>query len=375
MERILLSPPHMNGEEKAQLREAFESSWVTYWGSKVEQFEQEVRCYLGAPHSIAVHSGTAAIHLGLKALGVGAGDYVFCSDVTFSGSCNPILYEKATPVFIDSDESWNMSPTALEQALRTYAAKGILPKAVIVVDLYGLPAKYSELSALCAEYGVPILEDAAEALGSVYRDKKCGTFGTIGILSFNTNKMVTCTGGGMVFAEDAAYIEKIRFWANQSKEPVPFYQHKEVGYNYRMSSLLAAIGLGQMRTVDEFVKKRREINRCYREQLSGLPLTFPHEIEGAFSNYWLSVVCIDSRSGVAPADVLQALDTAGIEGRNFWNPMHRQPVFADCDFFTDSPGLPVGSDLFARGLCLPSGVGLCPGDLDRVVSVIRKCFL
>ncbi|HWR22316.1 MAG TPA: DegT/DnrJ/EryC1/StrS family aminotransferase [Feifaniaceae bacterium] len=374
---ILLSPPHLNGSEAGFVREAFDTNWIALLGPNVDRFEAEVSDYLGCRYALALSSGTASIHMALKYLGAAQGDCVFCSDVTFSGSCNPILYEKAEPVFIDSEPgSWNMSPGALARALADFSARGRLPKAVVVVDLYGMPARYDQILPLCRQYGVPVVEDAAEALGSRYRGEKCGTLGDIGVLSFNGNKILTCSGGGMVLTDLPGATDKMKFWANQSKEPsVLYYEHRELGYNYRMSNILAGIGRGQLKSLPEYVNRRRAIHQRYKTALAGYPVSFAEEFDGAFSNFWLTVLLLDKRARVAPPDVVRALNAERIEARNFWNPMHMQPLFSPFTFYPDDPAaVPVGERLFAQGVCLPSGTGMTDGDVDRVAACIRNLF-
>ncbi|MEL7608293.1 MAG: DegT/DnrJ/EryC1/StrS family aminotransferase [Bacillota bacterium] len=373
--RVYLSPPHMNGSELETIQEAFASNWIAPLGPNVDLFEQKVREMLGCQYSLALNSGSSCIHLALKYLGVKQGDYVFCSDVTFSGSCNAILYEKATPVFIDSErDSWNISPVALEKAFKAFASKGILPKVVIVVDLYGMPADYNKILPICRRYGVPVLEDAAEALGATYCGKHCGTLGDIGILSFNANKIITSSTGGMVLTDLPNATGKMKFWATQSREPCPYYEHKELGYNYRMSNILASIGLGQLLELQQYIQKRRKINQRYKELLADYPITFAQEPAGYYSNFWLSVGLIEQGSAVRPIDLISALEAANIESRHFWKPMHMQPLFSQFPFYSEEAESPVGEDLFLRGICLPSGSALTEGELTCTAQIIKKCF-
>lgn len=364
----------MNGEELNFINEAFDANWIAPFGPNLTGFESDMSEYLNINKSLALSSGTAAMHLALMYLGVGEGDVVFCSDFTFAGSCNPIVYTGAKPVYIDSDyETWNMSPPALKKAFEKYENIGKLPKAVIVVDLYGNPANYNELIPICESYGVPIIEDAAEALGAEYCGKKCGTFGTFNIISFNGNKIITTSGGGMVCSENEEAIKKMHFWANQSKEPVNYYLHKELGYNYRMSNICAGIGRGQMITLDERVRRRREINEYYKKALADLPVEFCPETEGAYSNCWLTTIAIDKECKVTPDEVITALENKNIESRRAWNPMHCHPVFAECDYITAEP-CDVGVDLFNRGVCLPSGTAMTEEELQLVAAEIRAVF-
>ncbi len=372
--RIFLSPPHMNGTEMNFVNEAFETNWVAPFGANLTGFEGDMSKYLSINKSLALSSGTAAMHLALMYIGVKKGDLVFCSDLTFAASCNPAVYIGAELVFIDSDyESLNMSPVALEKAFEKYAKINKLPKAVIIVDLYGNPANYDKLLPICEKYSVPVIEDAAEALGAEYKGKKCGTFGKISIFSFNGNKIITTSGGGMACSEDADAIRKMHFWANQSKEPVNFYFHKEIGYNYRMSNICAGIGRGQMNTLDERVESRRSVNEYYKKAFADLPVEFISVTDGGKSNCWLSVLTINRDCTVTPDEIIDALEKENIESRRVWNPMHCQPVFAHCDYISGNEGN-VGEDVFKRGVCLPSGSSMSESDLDRVCSVVRSVF-
>ncbi|MDR0818964.1 MAG: DegT/DnrJ/EryC1/StrS aminotransferase family protein [Oscillospiraceae bacterium] len=373
--RIFLSPPLMNGTETEYINSAFKSNRVAPFGHNTELFERSVRNYLGCRHSLALSSGTAGIHISLRYLGVEPGDVVFCSSLTFAASCMPILYECAEPVFIDSDsDSWNMSPSALRTALERYSALGRLPKAVVVADIYGLPAKYDEILSICVEFKVPVVEDAAEALGSAYKGKMCGTYGDIGVLSFNSNKIITTSGGGMVVTDIDGATDKMKYWSAQSREPLPYYEHREIGYNYRLSDICAGIGRGQMNSIERYIERRREINGFYRREFAGYPVSFPNEIVGAKSNCWLSVILIEN--GVPPSMVIEALERDNIEARRCWKPMSRQPVFKDCEFFA-CPGADnssVGDELFAKGLCLPSGTAMDDEDLRRIVGIVKKAI-
>ncbi len=375
-ERILLSAPHMNGHEMKYIDKAFETNWVAPLGENVNEFENSMAKYIGVKSGVALCSGTAAIHLGLKYLGVSQGDTVFCSDVTFSASCNPIAYEHAEPVFIDSDnESFNMSPKALEKAFDAAKKRAKLPKAVVIVDLYGLPADYNALLPICEHYGVPVLEDAAEALGSTLHDKKCGAFGDISALSFNGNKIITTSGGGMALVKSEECAEKLRFWATQSRDKAPHYQHSEIGYNYRLSNISAGIGRGQIETLEEYIEKRRSVNAYYRDALKNCPLSFTPVIEGADPNYWLSVIILSDDCKKSYLDVMSTMESENIETRPFWKPMHMQPVFGGCEFYSENEKKPVGEDLFSRGLCLPSGISLTDEMLERVTDTVKKVLL
>lgn len=374
-DRIYLSPPCMNGTEINYINEAFQTNWIAPFGPNLIGFEKEMCEYIGVKHSVALASGTGAIHMGLKYLGVGEGDIVFCSDFTFSGSCNPVAYLGAKPVFIDSDyESFNMDPDALQKAFEKYEAMGNLPKAVIAVDLYGNSANYDRIIPICEKYNVPILEDAAEALGTTYKGKKCGTFGKIGALSFNGNKIVTTSGGGMALSDDPEAVEKIHFWANQSKEKVNYYLHNEIGYNYRMSNICAGIGRGQIKNMGERVAARTHNYEYYKKAFADLPVSMAPVLEGCKPNFWLSVITINEGCEVTPDEIINALEENNIESRRAWNPMHNQPIFSDADFISCQEGESVGDDIFRRGICMPSGTAMTDDDLEKVAAVFRKVF-
>lgn len=373
--RIYLSPPHMSGYEMKYIQEAFETNWIAPLGPNVDAFEHELCNYVGSKYGLALSSGTAGIHLALRYLGVGPGDYVFCSSLTFAGSCNPIMYQHANPVFIDSEPySWNMSPEALEKAFAWAKKENKMPKAVIIVDLYGQSADYDRLLPICEHYGVPVIEDAAEALGATYQGKKCGTFGNIGVFSFNGNKIITTSGGGMVVSDDEEAIKKMRFWSTQAREPERHYEHKEYGYNYRMSNICAGIGRGQLIALGDRIKAKKEIRKRYEEGLKDLPVKFmPVSVKGE-PNYWLTVMTINEECKVNPVDIIVALEKGNIESRPVWKPMHMQPVFANCYFFSHACDEDVGTDLFARGICLPSGSAMTQEEQERVIEIIKTVF-
>ena len=374
-DRLYLSPPHMNGAEMGYIQQAFLSNWIAPLGENVDKFEETVKTYVDMPEAVALSSGTAAMHLALKYVGVGPGDFVFCSDITFAASCNPVKYLQAEPVFIDSDlDSWGMSPALLYDALELYKSRGILPKAVIVVDLYGLPADYDSILEICAHFGVPVIEDAAEALGSSYKGRMCGSFGDLNILSFNANKIITTSGGGMVLVKDTSAAKKIKFWATQAREAAKHYEHKEIGYNYRLSNICAGIGRGQMEGIDEYVKARHTIYQYYVRELSHLPVCFYPQIDGAVPNCWLTVMVLNDNCGVTVNDMIGALDAVNIEARPFWKPMHQQPVYAGCEFFYMAHTVPVGDQLFSQAICLPSGSAMDKKTQDKVIDVVRGCF-
>ncbi|MES2755192.1 MAG: aminotransferase class I/II-fold pyridoxal phosphate-dependent enzyme [Pseudomonadota bacterium] len=373
--QILLSTPHMGDAERDFVEEAFRTNWIAPLGPNVDAFEQELAAYVGVGHAAAVSSGTAAIHLALHLLNVTAGDTVFCSTLTFAASANPIVYQGATPVFIDSDrESWNMCPAALERGLATARRLGKLPKAVIVVDLYGQSADMDAIVPLCDTYGVPIVEDAAESLGATYRGRASGTFGRLGIYSFNGNKIITTSGGGMLVSDDPALIDRARFLATQARDPAPHYQHTEIGFNYRMSNILAGVGRGQLAVLDERVAARRRVFETYRRELADVAgLAWMPEPDGSRSNRWLTTCTLDP--GILPAreEVARRLADEFVEARPVWKPMHLQPVFADCTYYTAN-NESISDDLFDRGLCLPSGSNLTDDQLARTISALRSAL-
>jgi len=371
LKRLYLSPPHMSGLEMDFVREAFESGWIAPLGPHVDAFEEEFAAKVGAKHALALSSGTAAIHLALIHLGVGPGDEVVVSTLTFVASANPVLYQGARPVFVDSERiSWNMDPNLLEDLLKRKARLGKLPKAVIVVHLYGQAANMDAILEICERFGVPVIEDAAEALGATYKDRSPGTLGIAGIFSFNGNKIITTSGGGMLVSDDAEFIAHARKLATQAREPAPHYEHREVGYNYRLSNILAAIGRGQLRVLDERVRRKREIFEHYRRALGDLPgLEFMPEAPWGLSNRWLTVLTIDPQEfGATREDVRLALEADNIEARPVWKPMHLQPLYSNAEYV----GGEVAEDLFRRGLCLPSGTKMSDQDVDRVARIIRK---
>jgi len=371
--RIYLSPPHLDGQEKQLLVDAFDSNWITTLGPHVQAFEKEMAEYLDIGYAVALASGTAALHLALTMLGVEAGDEVICSDFTFAATANAIRYCGASPVFIDSDwPSWNMDPVLLEAELAARSKKGRLPKAAIVVDLYGQMADYDRILPILEKYGIPMVEDAAEALGAKYAGKSAGKFGLMSVLSFNGNKIITTSGGGMLISDNPDFVAQARYLATQAREPVPHYEHKSVGYNYRLSNLLAAVGRGQLQNLTRKVDRRREINAFYRRHLEGLPgITFMPEISKGRSTFWLTCVRIDPKEfGSANEDVRLLLETHDIESRHLWKPMHLQPVFRGFPF----RGAGVSENLFQSGLCLPSGTALTEADLERIVEIFKSAM-
>ena len=373
MKRIPLATPHMSGNEMKYIEDAFAKNWIAPLGENVDEFEKALGAYVGNSNALATSSGTAAIHLGLKELGVQQGDYVFCSSLTFSASCNPIVYEKAIPVFIDSDESWNMSPKALQDAFEWANKENKLPKAVVVVDLFGQSAKYDEITKICNAYNVPILEDAAEALGASYQGKKCGSFGDMSILSFNGNKIITTSGGGMLFTKTPQQRQHAFKIATQAREAARHYQHEEVGYNYRMSNICAGIGRGQFEILDERVQQKRDIYNRYKKGFENLPIKMMEELPNSFCTHWLSTMTIETDT-VTCEDIFKALDDANIEARPVWKPMHLQPVFEDYKFFSSLEEGSVSEYLFNKGICLPSDTKMTIEEQERVIEVIRNCF-
>jgi pyridoxal phosphate-dependent aminotransferase EpsN len=367
--RIYLSPPHMGPDERQLLVEAFESNWVAPLGPHVDAFERELAAHVGIPHAVALSSGTGALHLALVVLGVGRDADVLTSTFTFAATANAITYVGARPVFIDSDRStWNMDPALLSEEIERRAKANRLPKAVVVVDLYGQCADYDPISAICQRYGIPLIEDAAEALGATYKGKPAGTFGSIGIFSFNGNKIITTGGGGMLVSERKEYADKVRFLATQARDPAPHYEHSHIGYNYRLSNLLAAVGRGQLRVLDDRVRARRANRDFYARALRDQPgIELIPEAPYGGGTAWLTCVLVDAeRFGATPSKIREVLAENDIEARPVWKPMHMQPVFAACPVI----GGEVTRDLFERGLCLPSGSALTNEELERVASIV-----
>jgi len=368
--RVYLSPPHMGPDERGLLLEAFDSNWIAPLGPHVDAFEKELAARVKLPHAAALSSGTAALHLALQLLEVGRGDEVLVSSLTFAASANPVVYQGATPVFLDSErETWNLDPALLEQELRDATRRGKKPKAVIVVDLYGQCAQLDVIERVCAEYGVPLIEDAAEALGATWKGQPAGSFGAMAAFSFNGNKIITTSGGGMLVSRDARFVEKARFLATQARDPAPHYQHSHIGQNYRLSNLLAAVGRGQLRVLDERIAARRAHRRFYEQTLGELPgIGFMPLSKHGEWNGWLTVITVDPKAfGASREELRLALEQQNIESRPVWKPMHLQPVFKDCRMI----GGQVGEQAFELGLCLPSGSSLSTSDRDQVVDVIR----
>lgn len=367
-ERTWLSPPHMCGEEIKYVQEVFDTNWISPVGPHINRFEETLATYVGVNHCAVLSSGTAAIHLALIILGVQRDDEVICQSLTFSGSCNPIMYQGARPVFVDSElETWNMDPVLLKACIEDRIKQtGKKPKAIIVVHLYGMPAKMDEIMAIGRAFEIPVIEDAAEALGSTYKGKKCGSMGDFGILSFNGNKIITTSGGGALLSNNKAWIEKAKFLATQAREPAPHYEHKEIGYNYRMSNVCAAIGLGQMTVIDDRVKKRRLIFEVYKKELSSVSrLSFLTEPDKSISNRWLTTVL---GNGINMEALRQRLEAENIESRPLWKPMHLQPVFKDFEAFENG----TSQTLFESGLCLPSGTAMTVEFTSQIAQFVLK---
>jgi len=380
--RIYLSCPTMHGEEQKFVQEAFDTNWVAPLGPNVNALEKEMAAYTGAGYASALSAGTAAIHLALKLLGIGEGDVVFVSSLTFSATCNPIAYEKATPVFIDSEaDTWNMSPVALKKAFEKYPN----PKAVVLVHLYGTPAKLDEILEICKEHHVPLIEDAAESLSSTYKGKHTGTFGKMGIYSFNGNKIITTSGGGMLVSDEEELTKKATFLATQARDAARHYQHSNIGYNYRMSNITAGIGRGQLLHLEEHKALKKKIYEQYKEAFADIEeLTMNPLNPDGDANCWLSCVTIKKGCKVTPNQLMDALEAENIESRPIWKPMHLQPVFADCDFVTEKEFKSdllagcepesISEDIFNRGHCLPSDIKNTKEDMDLIIGIIRKLF-
>lgn len=370
-DKLFLSSPHMSDEqyEMQYIKEAFDTNWIAPLGKNVDMFEKELSELVGVKTGAALSSGTAAIHLALKAVGVTKSDIVFCSSLTFSATANPIIYEDAIPVFIDSDyKTWNMSPVALKKAFDKY-----IPKAVIVVNLYGQSADMDEILSICNEYNVPVIEDAAESLGTIYKGKHSGTFGKFGIYSFNGNKIITTSGGGMLVSDDEERIKKVRFWATQARDAARHYQHSELGYNYRMSNIVAGIGRGQLKVLNDRILKKKQIFELYNEafkvitDIEMMPISVDNK-----PNYWLSCMTLKENSKVKPIDILLALEKENIEARPTWKPMHLQPYFEKYDFIVvDENKISISEDIFNRGLCLPSDTKMSTNDQQKVIDIIK----
>ena len=369
--RILLATPTLHGEEAQYIQEAIDRNWVAPLGFNCDELEAGVVRFLQQDmHALALCSGTAALHLAVKLAGIRPGDVVLCSDMTFAATVNPVVYEGGVPVFVDSErDTWNMDPQALEEAFRRYPNA----KAVVLVHLYGTPAKTDEILEICRRHNAILIEDAAEALSSTYKGRQCGTFGTLAALSFNGNKIITTSGGGMLLTKNPDMRQKALFWATQSRENAPWYEHKELGYNYRMSNIVAGIGRGQLLHLQAHRDAKERIYRRYEEAFCDLPLTMNPYLTDSVPNFWLSCILLKPGCGVDPLALMKKLDAANIESRPIWKPMHMQPVFAHCDFVSVA-SQPVDEDIFARGLCLPSDIKMTEEELSYVINTVKAAF-
>ena len=373
--RIVLATPTMHGEEIGFVQEAFDKNWIAPLGFNCDNFEKEMDAYLNQGlsmpfHTLALCSGTAALHLAMKLAGVKRGDRVFCSDMTFAATVNPVSYEGGVQVFIDSEpDTWNMDPVALEKAFQKYPDT----KFVAMAHLYGTPGKMDEICAVCEKYGAVLIEDAAESLSATYKGRQTGTYGKYNAISFNGNKIITTSGGGMLITDTEEARKKAFFWATQSREPFPWYQHEEIGYNYRMSNVVAGIGRGQLMHLDEHRAKKEAIYRRYARGLKGIPVKMNPYLDYTMPNFWLSCLTIDEGAGVSPSELAAKLDAANIETRPIWKPMHMQPVFKGHDFVS-AYDVPVTEDIFARGVCLPSDIKMSEAEQDFVIEKIKECF-
>lgn len=368
--RIFLSSPTMHKEEMEYVREAFDTNWVSPLGKNVDEFEREVCAFVGAGAAAAASSGTAAIHMAVKLAGVKMGDRVFCSDMTFAATVNPVVYEGAEPVFIDSErDTWNMDPRALEAAFLKYPDT----KAVIVANLYGVPAMLDEIKDICQSHNAVLIEDAAESLSAEYKGKQTGTFGDFGAFSFNGNKIITTSGGGMLVSDNREAVEKAKFWSAQSRDPAPWYQHSEIGYNYRLSNVSAGIGRGQMRHLPEHRELKTQIYKRYKKSFKDLPVSMNPYCSFSVPNFWLSCMLIDKGEKTEPMSIYDSLNALNIETRPIWKPMHMQPVFAECAFIKVEKE-PVSEDIFRRGLCLPSDIKMTGEQQEFVTDAVIECF-
>lgn len=368
MKKIWLSPPHLSGNELQKIQQVFQENWIAPVGPQISEFEAKISSFLGTENHlvVALNSGTSALHLALKLLNIGKGDIVICQSLSFAASVNPVLYQGTTPVFVDSEkDTYNLSPDFLEEAIKDQIKKGKKPKAIIAVHIYGMPYKVAEIHRISAQYEIPVIEDAAEAMGSYYKNKPCGSFGDLAVFSFNGNKIITTSAGGALVCKNEIQHKKAVFWATQSKETEDFYLHKEIGYNYRMSNVLAAIGISQMDVLEERVKRKREIQQFYTSFLNEIEgFQVFAEISSAFkSNHWLSILEIDAeKSSISVIDLMKKLAEKNIESRRVWKPLHTQPVFAEFDFY----GSDIAERIFENGLCLPSGTAMSEADLDFI---------
>ena len=368
--RIYLSSPTMHGLEMKYIQEAFDTNWVAPLGKNVDEFEKEMASYVGVKHAAALVSGTSALHLAVKLCGVKPGDIVICSDLTFSATVNPVSYEGGIQVFVDSEyDTWNMDPRALEIALKKYPHA----KAVLVAHLYGSPAKMDEIQFLCDQYHVPLIEDAAESLGATYKGRQTGTFGKYSALSFNGNKIITTSGGGMFLSDNEDAVKKVQFWATQARDSAPHYQHSEIGYNYRMSNIVAGIGRGQLVYLQQHINKKKQIYETYKRAFKDIPIQMNPHTAYSEPNYWLSCILIEKECKVTYQEIMEALLHENIESRPIWKPMHLQPVFNNCDFIKIGK-LDIGKAIFLKGLCLPSDIKLTSGEQNWIINILKNCF-
>lgn len=367
--KIWLSSPTMHGEEQTYIQEAFSTNWIAPLGPNVTAFEKEMAAYVGIGHAAALVSGTSALHLAVKLAGVKPGDKVFCSDLTFSATVNPVTYEGGVQVFIDSErDTWNMDPAALEAAFEKYPEC----KTVICVNLYGTPAKLTEICEICRSHGAVLIEDAAESLSATYKGRQTGTFGSLNAISFNGNKIITTSGGGMLLSNNEEAIQKARFWSTQSRDPAPWYQHSEIGYNYRLSNVLAGIGRGQLLHIEEHRAQKKAIYMRYKEGLAGLPASMNPYLAYSEPNFWLSCLLLEEGCPVTPMEIIEKLAACNIEARPIWKPMHLQPVFKGHGYISLTGD--VGEDVFRRGLCLPSDIKMTEGEQAHVIEIIREAL-
>ncbi len=370
-ERVWLASPTMHKEEQAFIKEAFDTNWVSTVGEHIEKLEEEISQYIGCQYAVALSSGTAALHLAVKMAGIGEGDLVFCSDMTFAATVNPVSYEKGQQIFIDSEyDTWNMDPVALEQACRSYPEA----KAVVVAHLYGTPAKLEEIQKICKKYHLILIEDAAESLGATYQGKQTGSFGEYSVVSFNGNKIITTSGGGMFLTDRKEAAEKVRFWSTQAREKVAWYEHKEIGYNYRLSNVLAGVGRGQFQHLEEHKELKKKIYKRYEKGLEGLPVKMNPYLPESEPNFWLSCLLIEEGSKVTPGEIQEKLEEYNIESRPIWKPMHLQPLYRENPFIKREEGKEVGTDIFKRGLCLPSDIKITEETQEIVIELIKRCF-
>lgn len=370
-ERVWLASPTMHKEEQAFIKEAFDTNWVSTVGEHIEKLEEEISQYIGCQYAVALSSGTAALHLAVKMAGIGEGDLVFCSNMTFAATVNPVSYEKGRQIFIDSEyDTWNMDPLALEQACKSYPEA----KAVVVAHLYGTPAKLEEIQKICKKYHLILIEDAAESLGATYQGKQTGSFGEYSVVSFNGNKIITTSGGGMFLTDRKEAAEKVRFWSTQAREKVAWYEHKEIGYNYRLSNVLAGVGRGQFQHLEEHKELKKKIYKRYEKGLEGLPVKMNPYLPESEPNFWLSCLLIEEGSKVTPGEIQEKLEEYNIESRPIWKPMHLQPLYRENPFIKREEGKEVGTDIFKRGLCLPSDIKMTEETQQIVIELIKRCF-